>query len=149
MKEQITWRTYAMAVIALTVFALAIALQGGKFGPSDLELYRMAAEPWRQSVLKPPSETPHPVMHGVGLSGREATPRIKPIKQMTAESKQVKDYGADPMGNGMFRMVPSGDIVTREERDNRLGKQRQVKNDCLGMSWEQIGVMQGSPVRFK
>jgi len=47
MKEPITWKTYAMAVIALAVFALAIALQGGKFGLSDLELYRMAAEPWR------------------------------------------------------------------------------------------------------
>jgi hypothetical protein len=47
MKEQITWKTYAMAAIALTAFALAIAIQGGKFGPSDLELYRMAAEPWR------------------------------------------------------------------------------------------------------
>lgn len=47
MREPITWKTYAMAVIALAVFALAIALQGGKFGPSDLELYRMAAEPWR------------------------------------------------------------------------------------------------------
>lgn len=47
MKEQITWKTYAMAVLALAVFCLAIALQGGKFGPSDLELYKMAAEPWR------------------------------------------------------------------------------------------------------
>jgi len=47
MKERITWKTYAMAALALTVFALAIAIQGGKFGPSDLELYRMAAEPWR------------------------------------------------------------------------------------------------------
>lgn len=47
MSEQITWKTYAMAVLALAVFALAIALQGGKFGSSDLELYRMAAEPWK------------------------------------------------------------------------------------------------------
>ena len=47
MKEPITWKTYAFAVLALAVFALTIALQGGKFGSSDLELYRMAAEPWR------------------------------------------------------------------------------------------------------
>lgn len=47
MNEPITWKTYAMALFALAVFALAIALQGGKFGHSDLELYRMAAEPWR------------------------------------------------------------------------------------------------------
>jgi hypothetical protein len=30
------------------------------------------------------------------------------------------DYGADPMGNGMFRMVPSGDIVDFAERCKRL-----------------------------
>ena len=27
-----------------------------------------------------------------------------------------KDYGYDPIGNGMFRMVPSGDVVDRNER---------------------------------
>lgn len=31
-----------------------------------------------------------------------------------------KDYGADPLGDGMFRMVPSGDVVTFEERNKRL-----------------------------
>ena len=31
-----------------------------------------------------------------------------------------KDYGSDPMGNGMFKMVPSGDIVNFEEREKRL-----------------------------
>ena len=47
MKEQITWETYAMTLLLVALVALGIALQGGKFGPSDLELYRMAAEPWR------------------------------------------------------------------------------------------------------
>ena len=31
-----------------------------------------------------------------------------------------KDYGADPLGDGTFRMVPSGDIVDFEERNRRL-----------------------------
>lgn len=31
------------------------------------------------------------------------------------------DYGADPIGDGTFRMVPSGDIVSFEERNRRLG----------------------------
>lgn len=31
-----------------------------------------------------------------------------------------KDYGADPLGDGMFRMVPSGDIVDAAERKRRL-----------------------------
>ena len=36
----------------------------------------------------------------------------------------VGDYGADPIGDGTFRMVPSDDVVDLEERNKRLG----VKN---------------------
>jgi hypothetical protein len=32
------------------------------------------------------------------------------------------DYGADPIGDGRFRMVPSGDIVDWEERNRRLAR---------------------------
>lgn len=34
---------------------------------------------------------------------------------------KVGDYGADPIGDGTFRMVPSGDIVDFAERQRRLG----------------------------
>jgi len=34
------------------------------------------------------------------------------------------DYGSDPLGNGRFRMVPSGDIVDFAERNRRLGRTR-------------------------
>jgi len=30
------------------------------------------------------------------------------------------DYGSNPMGDGMWLMVPSGDVVGRQERDRRL-----------------------------
>ena len=30
------------------------------------------------------------------------------------------DYGCDPLGDGTFRMIPSGDIVSTEERNRRL-----------------------------
>jgi hypothetical protein len=30
------------------------------------------------------------------------------------------DYGCDPIGDGTFKMVPSGDLVTLEERNKRL-----------------------------
>jgi hypothetical protein len=33
-----------------------------------------------------------------------------------------KDYGADPIGDGTFKMVPSGDIVDFAERCKRLSK---------------------------
>lgn len=32
------------------------------------------------------------------------------------------DYGADPIGDGTFRMVPSGDVVSWDERQFRLSK---------------------------
>jgi len=57
----------------------------------------------------------------------------------------LADYGADPIGNGKFKMVPSGDIVTRDERDKRMAphSKREIKNDCLGLSWNRIEAMQG------
>lgn len=33
-----------------------------------------------------------------------------------------KDYGCDPIGDGTFRMVPSGDVVDFAERCKRLDK---------------------------
>ncbi len=33
-----------------------------------------------------------------------------------------QDYGCDPIGNGTFKMVPSGDVVDLEEMRKRLGK---------------------------
>ncbi len=33
-----------------------------------------------------------------------------------------KDYGSDPIGDGMVRMVPSGEIVTAEEAIRRLSR---------------------------
>jgi hypothetical protein len=35
--------------------------------------------------------------------------------------KPGEDYGSDPMGDGTYRMVPSGDVVSFEERQKRLG----------------------------
>ena len=54
-----------------------------------------------------------------------------------------KDIGCDPLGNGQFRMVPSGDIVDHEERNRRLPPKPHGRNDCIGLSWEQIAAKQG------
>lgn len=32
------------------------------------------------------------------------------------------DFGADPVGDGTFRMVPSGDVVDLAERNKRLNR---------------------------
>jgi len=44
------------------------------------------------------------------------------IIRPTIDTRRTGDYGADPLGNGQFRMVPSGDIVDTEERNRRLGR---------------------------
>ena len=51
-------------------------------------------------------------MHDHGRLVRETLPDRKP----------GEDYGADPIGDGKFRMVPSGDIVDFAERNRRLEK---------------------------
>ena len=59
----------------------------------------------------------------VGLDWQD----IQAMQSKTPVSRKVDttragDYGADPIGDGTFRMVPSGDVVDREERDRRLAR---------------------------
>jgi len=44
---------------------------------------------------------------------------LTPITR-TINTSRVGDFGADPVGDGTFRMVPSGDIVDFAERNRRL-----------------------------
>jgi hypothetical protein len=43
MNEEINLKTYALAIALLALIILAIAIQGGAWGPSDLELFKRAA----------------------------------------------------------------------------------------------------------
>ena len=43
MNEEITLKTYALAIALLALLILALAIQGGAWGPSDLELFKRAA----------------------------------------------------------------------------------------------------------
>ena len=56
-----------------------------------------------------------PQVFGYELDRRTLTPIRHAI-----DTTRPGDYGADPVGDGTFRMVPSGDIVTLEERNRRL-----------------------------
>ena len=38
------------------------------------------------------------------------------------DTTRAGDHGADPIGDGTFRMVPSGDVVDKEERNRRLAR---------------------------
>lgn len=53
------------------------------------------------------------------LGGYDLDERGAIIRQ-TIDTRCAGDYGSDPMGDGTFRMVPSGDIVDWEERCRRL-----------------------------
>jgi hypothetical protein len=44
---------------------------------------------------------------------------LAPVKRYV-DTKTKKDYGADPLGDNKYRMVPSGDIVDFDERTRRL-----------------------------
>ena len=52
---------------------------------------------------------------GYELDRVTLTPIAKPLPTFSGP-----DYGADPLGDGTFRMVPSGDIVDFAERNRRL-----------------------------
>ena len=52
----------------------------------------------------------------------DATGRTEAIREKLPERKPGEDYGADPIGDGTFRMVPSGDIVSYAERERRLAR---------------------------
>ena len=45
----------------------------------------------------------------------------KTHKARVVDVSRTGDHGADPIGDGTFRMVPSGDIVDMSERNRRLG----------------------------
>ena len=46
----------------------------------------------------------------------------KTYKARVVDVSRTGDYGADPIGDGTFRMVPSGDIVDMSERNRRLAR---------------------------
>ena len=57
-----------------------------------------------------------PMVLGYELDRATLLPVRKPI-----DTSKPGDYGADPIGDGTFKMVPSGDIVDFDERCRRLG----------------------------
>lgn len=54
------------------------------------------------------------------LGGYDLDERGCIVRQHLAPLVAGKDYGADPIGDGTFKMVPSGDVVDFAERCRRL-----------------------------
>lgn len=65
-----------------------------------------------------------PMVLGFELDRRTLTP----VRRALAHSAPGQDYGCDPMGDGTFRMVPSGDIVDIQEKERRLARFRDVRH---------------------
>lgn len=62
----------------------------------------------------------------------------------------MNDYGFDPLGNGKWKLIPSGKIVNKaglEAFKLLRGERPKPKNDCLGMSWEEIERKQGGKLK--
>jgi hypothetical protein len=61
-------------------------------------------------------------LHDMHFAGYDFTagPSGTEIRRETIDPRREGDYGSDPLGDGTFRMVPSGDIVSFEERNRRL-----------------------------
>lgn len=57
------------------------------------------------------------------LGGYRLDADLRLIRE-TVDVHKPGDYGADPLGDGAFRMVPSGDIVNLEERNRRLDRRK-------------------------
>jgi hypothetical protein len=58
-----------------------------------------------------------PTVLGYALDRKTLTP-----KRQYVNTASTKDHGADPLRDGTFRMVPSGDVVDLAERNRRLGQ---------------------------
>jgi hypothetical protein len=59
-----------------------------------------------------------PMVLGYELDRKTLTPSHRTLPPRVAG----KDYGCDPVGDGTYKMVPSGDVVSREEKEKRLGR---------------------------
>lgn len=55
-----------------------------------------------------------PRVFGILLDRKTLTPVVEVI------AIKPGDHGCDPLGDGTYRMVPSGDVVSHEEKCRRL-----------------------------
>jgi hypothetical protein len=53
------------------------------------------------------------------LGGYVMDEKLQPVRE-SIDTTKGGDYGCDPLPDGAFRMVPSGDIVDYAERNRRL-----------------------------
>jgi len=52
---------------------------------------------------------------------------LTPVRRTVNLLEEEGDYGCDPLPDGRFRMVPSGDVVDAAEKERRLARYRRSK----------------------
>ena len=65
---------------------------------------------------------------------------------VSLEVGKIIDYGADPVGDGTFKMVPSGDVVDFDERCRRLqpvDMENKIETLIGSKTKMQVNMMQG------
>ena len=70
-----------------------------------------------------PKPEKHRELHFAGYDFTSG-PSGTTIHRGTIRTDAPGDYGSDPLGDGRFRMVPSGDIVDFDEMNRRLAARR-------------------------
>lgn len=66
-------------------------------------------------------------------------------KHMTTPAK---DYGCDPVGDGTFRLIPSGRIISAQEYLALFPPKTGNINDCVGLTWKEIERRQGGKLKY-
>lgn len=72
------------------------------------------------------------------ISAAKKDDRLVMPKPEYVDTRKTGDHGADPLGNGKFRMVPSGDVVDLEERNRRLEKKASTVKATAGRPAQQM-----------
>jgi hypothetical protein len=72
---------------------------------------------------KKPKDMTFAGYHFTGEAGEAGRPQ-----RVMIDANRSGDYGADPLGDGTFRMVPSGDIVSFDERNRRLANKNPLSD---------------------
>ena len=73
-------------------------------------------------MAKQPSKFDTSTAAGQERLMRESVGQPTDMLDKNIRSSPGKDWGADPVGDGTHKMVPSGDIVDLAERNRRLKK---------------------------
>jgi hypothetical protein len=102
-----------LPLAALSALWVGAIVYGARRASLRSPVRRLAAARRRKGDKMRDQDVPTAV--GYELDRESLTPARR-----TIDTSAPGDYGADPIGDGLFRMVPSGDIVDFEERNRRL-----------------------------